>query len=517
MKKVLALIIAVFMLLPLLAACTVPTPGGGVTTAEGENQEPEGSKESNGGEQNDPENGGENVGGENNSEVTTNAEAEIPEGAYYEDFVFKVLSRVSDQPTGWGNYDIVYDAESELVVTEIKNAIKDRNDALYNTLGVEVQQIKGGFDQAQTSLLNNNYDYDMILVQIADAAKLAQTGLLCSTDELSYINTEKPYYDQNAIDELSIKRKTYFFFSDITVVNLDATYLLYFNHDLIEKYALEKPYELLANDAWTFNKFLSMAEAATEDPSGTDKSLDWGVAGHQDLIGSIYVGSGEKIAKKTDDGYELTMNNERLTKIINEAIKIRPYWARYSISKFTTSADNVLSASADNYSGLMSFYSSGKVLFMGEGLAASRDLTYTEVELDIGILPCPMFDDTQDRYYTPVNNIAAITCIPATVDDKARTGVIIEYWASESHKTLLPAYYEQAQKSRFAKDEISPDVLDEIFDARTYDVGIAYSWGTLYDQLTALMYDGNTSFDSKYRIYGTMANSQIKTFVASFE
>ena len=515
MKKVLALILAVLMALPLLVACQTPSVGGDTTTTVGgpnNGGDPNNGGENNGGENN----GGENNGGENN-EVTTNAEAEIPEDAYYEDFIFKVLSRVGDKPTDWGNYDIVYDAESELVVTEIKNAIKDRNDALYNTLGVDVEQIKGGYDQAQTSLLNNNYDYDMILVQIADAAKLAQTGLLCSTDELSYINTEKPYYDQNAIDELSIKGKTYFFFSDITVVNLDATYLLYFNHDLIEKYALEKPYELLANDAWTFNKFLSMAEAATEDPSGTDKSLDWGVAGHQDLIGSIYVGSGEKIAKKTDDGYELTMNNERLTKIINEAIKIRPYWARYSISKFTTSADNVLSASADNYSGLMSFYSSGKVLFMGEGLAASRDLTYTEVELDIGILPCPMFDDTQDRYYTPVNSIAAITCIPATVEDKERTGVIVEYWASESHKTLLPAYYEQAQKSRFAKDEISPDVLDEIFDARTYDVGIAYNWGTLYGQLTALMYDGNINFDSKYRIYGTMANSQIKTFVASFE
>ena len=538
MKKVLALILVVLMALPLLVACngngdpavTTVAGGNGTTAGNGGDKTPgdttagkqEGTTAGNNGTT-DPSSG--TTAGNPSGDTTVNnvpggdttAEALIPEGSYYDGFTFKVLSRVSDLPTGWGNYDIVYDPDSELVVAEIKDAINTRNEALYDTLGVDVEQIKGGFNEAQTALLNNTYEYDMVIVPIADAAKLAQTGRLLHTGELEYIDTTKPWYDQNAIKELAIKGKNYFFFSDITVVNLDATWLFYFNHSMVEKYGLDKPYDLLANDEWTVDKLLDMATAATEDPTSTDKTLDWGLAGHQDLIGSLYVGSGEKIATATDNGYELTMNNERLTKIIEKAIKIRPYWARYSISSATTSADNVLSATADNYSGLMSMYSQGNVLFMAEVLAASRDLTFTETELNIGILPCPMFDDTQDRYYTPVNNIAGITCVPANVDDRERTSIIIEFWAAESHNTLVPAYYDQAQKARFAKDKISEDVLDEIFAARTYDVGVAYGWGELYKQLTALMYDGGDSFASKYRIYGTIANSDIKKFVESFE
>ena len=492
MKKVLALVLALLMTLPLFVACQQPEGDDGDTTTTAGNA------------------------GGTQAPTVTDAVAEIPEDAYYEGTTFKVLSRVSDKPTGWGNYDIVYDEESELVVTEIKNAIKDRNDALYDKLGVDVQQIKGGYSEANLAIQNNKYEYDMVLVSIADAAKLAQTGRLLHTGELEYIDTSKPWYDQNAIEELAIKGKNYFFFSDITVVNLDATWLFYFNHAMVEKYNLENPYDLLANDEWTLDKLISMAEAATENPSGTDKTLDWGIAGHQDLIGSLYVGSGEKIAKATDTGYELTMNNDRLISLINEAIKIRPYWARYSISSYTKTADFVLNRTSDNYDGLMAMYSQGNVLFLAEVLAAARDLTNTEAELDVGILPCPMFDDTQTRYYTPVNSIAHITCIPSNVPDPEQTSVIVEFWAAESHKTLLPAYYDQAQKSRFSKDEISPDVLDEIFNARSYDVGIAYDWGNLYGRLTGLMFDGSTNFASTYTTYSKIANMAISKFVEDF-
>ncbi len=502
MKKVLVLVLALLMVLPILVACT-PTDGPTNTTTT-----PGGG--------NDPDNPV--VDNTTPPTVTTpaNEKAPVLDGLFYEGTEFKVLSRVSDQPTSWGNYDIVYDSESELVVTEIKNAIKDRNDALYDKLGVDVVQVPGQFNEASIAVQSGKHEYDMLLLMIEDTSKLAQQGHLLATSELEHIDTSKAWYDQNALQELAIKGKNYFFFSDITVVNLDATWLFYFNHAMVDKYDLESPYDLLANDEWTLAKLLEMAEAATEDTSSTDKTKDWGLAGHQDLIGSLYVGSGEKIAKATDTGYDLTMNNDRIIEFIDEAIKIRPYWARYSISSMTTSADHVLDRGTDNYAGLMKMYSAGNVLFMAEVLAAARDLTNTETEIDVGILPCPMYEKEQGRYYTPVNDIAAITSLPATAPDAVRTSAIVEYWAYKSHSTLLPAYYEQAQKSRFSKDEISPDVLDEIFAARTYDVGIAYNWGSLYDRLTGLLFDGNTGFSGMYGRYEGVAKIKIQQFVKSF-
>ncbi len=440
-------------------------------------------------------------------------EAEIPEDADYTGTTFKVLSRVSYDSTGWGNYDIVYDEENEFIVNEIKNAVNTRNQALYDRLGVSVEQIKGTATDAQNKLLAGTYKYDMLLIQTADAARLAQQGLLLHTGELEYMDTSKPYYDQTALEQLAIKGKNYYFYSDITVTNFDATWVYYFNHDMIDKYGLEKPYELLESGDWTLDKLISMAETATADPSSTSKTDDWGIAGHQDLIGSIYVGSGETIAKVTDTGYELTMYNDRLAAIIEKAIQIRPYWARYSINSYTVSGDNVLSVSTDNYSGLMQFFSQGNVLFMAEVIAAGRyEIGNTGKDLDIGILPSPKFEKNQE-YYTPVRNIAAITCVPYNVPDTEKTSVIIEYWASESHKTLKPAYIEQLQFLRISKHSISRTVIDTIFAARTYDPGFVYSWGDLYPRLTASMYDGYTNFPSKYNMYKTKATAAIKEFV----
>ena len=498
MKKVLALVLALLMALPLFVACQQPTgPAGADTTTGG----------GNGGDVTPP------IGGD-----VTVLEPIIPEGANYEGTTFKVLSRVGDNPTDWGNYDIVYDPESELVVTEIKNAIKKRNDALYDRLGVDIEQIKGGYEEARSALLNNKHEHDMVIIKVNQAGQLAQLGLLLSTEELPYVDTSKPWYDARALQDLAIKGKNYCFFSDITVVNLDATFLFYFNHNLIEKYQLENPYDLLANGKWTLDAMISMADKATADGDGVpDKGDDWGVAGHQDVIGSLYVGTGEKIAKSDANGkISLTMNNNRIVQFIDKVLDIRQFWARYSISSYTTTSPYGFT-STDNYAELMETYSQGKVLFLGEGLASARDLTNTEVELNVGILPCPKMDENQTEYYTPVNSIAGITCIPNSAPDAERTSVVLEYWAGKSHVTVLPAYYEQAQKSRFSKDEISPDVLDEIFAARTYDLGIAYEWGNLYGRLAGLLYDGKTTFASMYGTYGRAADMALTNFMTQFE
>ena len=144
-----------------------------------------------------------------------------------------------------------------------------------------------------------------------------------------------------------------------------------------------------------------------------------------------------------------------------------------------------------------------------------RDMS--DVDMDMGILPTPMLEEAQHAYYTPVNYIAATSCIPSTVEDPEKTSIIIEWWAAESRKTLLPAYYEQAQKSRFSKDIVSPDILDMIFEARTYDLGVSYNWGKLIDRLTAMLYNEVTDFSSMFDTYGPVAETALDIFVSSFQ
>lgn len=507
MKKVLALVLAMLMILPVVVACGGPAEPEVTTPADTTPTTP-------GGEVTTPDNGG---------TVTPVVDYEFDGEIKNYDTTIKVLAKQSDQPTGWGNYDIVYNEESELVVTEIKNAIKKRNDKLEEDMGVTVEHIASTnpYDTAYVGLFMGRDQYDLILPDTKNAGNLARSGFLLAMDELTNMHPEKGFYDQRALKQLALDGRNYLFFSEITVVNLDATWLYYFNHELINEYKLENPYQLLQDYKWTIDKLIDMCAAATKDADGTPtKEDDWGIAGHDYIITSLYHGTGEMIATPDETGeISITMNTPRVLQFVNKVVELRQYWARYQL-KLTGIANDTAPygfAPGDNYAQLMETFANGRVLFMGEVLASARDLTSLDQELNIGILPCPLLDEDQEEYYTPVNTIAACTVVPYTAEPRAEDlSNIIEYWAYLSHDTVYEAYYEQAQKSRFSKDDISPEVIDMIFGAVSYDIGAAFAWGNLAVELTAIVWDGSTDFASMYERCGGTAADALKDFMDKF-
>ena len=507
MKKVLALVLALLMILPVVVACGGPSTPADTTPSETTPNNPS--------EETTPVGGGE----EEEPELSYTFDGELENY----DTEIKILSRVDENPTGWGNYDIVYNEESELVVTEIKNAIKKRNDQLEQNMGVTISQIDASnvYDTAYVGLFMGRDQYDILLPMIKDAGNLARQGYVLAMDELPNMNTEKGFYDQRAFEQLALNGRNYLFFSEITVVNLDATWLYYFNHELINEYKLENPYQLLSDYQWTIGKLVEMCTVATKDADGTpDKNDDWGIAGHDYIVTSLYHGTGEMIATPDDMGnISITMNTPRVLKFVEEANKIRDFWCRYQIrlSGVANDVNPYGFGPGDNYNQLMETFANGRVLFMGEVLASARDLTNLDQELNIGILPTPMLDTDQTEYYTPVNTIAACTVVPYTAEGRAdQLSNIIEYWAHLSHSTVYEAYYEQAQKSRFSKDDISPEVIDIIFDAVSYDIGAAFAWGNLATEITALVWDGSTDFASMYERCGGTAVDALDEFMDKF-
>ncbi len=504
MKKVLALVLALLLILPVVVACGGPAEPEDTTPADTTPSDPT-----------TPDDPG---------TVTPVVDYEFDGEIKNYDTTIRVLARSGEQATNWGNYDLVYDEENELVVTEIKNAIKKRNDKLEEDMGVTINHIPSSdpYNDAYIGLYMGRDQYDLILPGVKGAGTMAQSGFLLAMDELPNMNPEKGFYDQRAFKQLAINGRNYLFFSEITVVNLDATWLYYFNHELIDEYVLENPYQLLQDYQWTIGKLIDMCAIATKDADGTaTKEDDWGIVGHDYIITSLYHGTGEMIATADETGeISITMNTPRVIQFVNKVIELRQYWARYQLklSGIANDTNPYGFASGDNYNELMKTFAGGRALFMGEVLASARDLTaIDDGTLNIGILPCPLLDENQEEYFTPVNDIAACTVVPFTAEPRAEDlSNIIEYWAYLSHDTLYEAYYEQAQKSRFSKDDISPEVIDMIFDAVSYDIGAGFAWGNLARELTAIVWDGSTDFASMYDRCGGAAQSALNEFMDKF-
>lgn len=449
--------------------------------------------------------------------------ADIPTDVDYEEYEFRILARGGTAATHWANDDIVVE-EDEARGDIVYKAIYDRNLAVEELLNINiVKEEVIGYEnlkiEAQKAIMSQEDIYDVVMPCITDAAALVQENYLVPLSELTYMDLTKPWYDQRCVNELAVNGENYFFFSDITIRNLDAIWLYYFNKQMIDEYQLEDPYVLVENGTWTMDKMTEMIKATTvDDGDGVwTKKDNWGLVAHDYVITASYIGAGERIVTSDKDGdLMLTMNNDRVYKVIEAITGMQNYWIRYSLTAKTYGlAMPVGFVPGDNYTELLGVFTSGNALFMGECMASIEDMRQSNVEF--GIVPSPKLDEEQDEYYSAVNYIAACMAIPVTNSDFERTSIIIEALAAESHDTVIPAYYETAIKSKYARDTVSSEMLDLIRDSVSYDLGIYYNWGELSGRFCHLVYNGGEGFASMYDANSKAAELQIEEFMSTRE
>ena len=78
------------------------------------------------------------------------------------------------------------------------------------------------------------------------------------------------------------------------------------------------------------------------------------------------------------------------------------------------------------------------------------------------------------------------------------SGAVLEALAYESVDTLTVAYYDNALKTRYVRDEESGAMLDIIFATRVYDLGFMMDVGGLSSLVGNLYNKKSTDFASAY-------------------
>ena len=524
MKRILVLLLAVMMVLPLFVACnsgagnTNDTTDPNVTT-----EKPEVTTDPTITDDTDPS--GSVEPGTTAPPVTTLPTGDGTSDVPVEKFNYEVTTL--SHRGAWESYDIVGYEAVNLEARKNANiaaAIKNRNDKMEENYGVTFHNVQESdlILPIRKDEMTNKHQYDIILPNLSEAGELAQRGLLIPIQELEYCETDQAWYNQRALHDLAINGLNFFFFSDITVVDLDAIWVYFFNYDVLEKYQLELPYKLLADGDWTLDTMLEMCEIVTDKDAATmTKENYWGLAGHDFNVTAFYVGSGEKIAVADNSGkISLTMNSSRVTDVITASLKFRPYWIRYPLysSKYSGdypgAADRFGFVDGDNYPQIVECFTTGHTLFMGEVLSTLAELSNHDIQS--GVLPVPKLNKEQTEYYSTTTNSATAMAVPVTTKDTRRISIIIEAWAYESSKTLLPTYKENCMKGVFSQDLVTPEVLDEIFASASYDMGIYYNWGQLAARYRALVYSGSSDFTSLYRGFSGTAEEDIKAFVKKY-
>ncbi len=345
----------------------------------------------------------------------------------------------------------------------------------------------GAIRQAVTGGTN---DFDVAFASAGAMMNTAQAGhLLELYTEVPNLDLSRPWWTQTANDYFSIAGKLYVAAGEISLSYFDSVMPLAMNLQMVEDFGLKNPYELVRSGNWTMDEMGQMLTTVSADVNGDEKyTLEddrFGMFGMSEEYAALCIGSGYNIIQKDENDIPyLAIANEGFINAFSEAIRVlnQPnVFANYRLPQFPVAG------------GDLSTFTSGRALFFSDVLYWIYGLR--DMEDNFAILPRGKYDVTQKEYYSYVHESSALMGIPVTVDAD-QCGYVLETLSCESHKTVIPEYYNTVLSAKYARDTDSIEMLDIVFTNRISDLGCIYNWGNVYSTLKTMGEKGNTDIAS---------------------
>lgn len=416
-----------------------------------------------------------------------------------------------------GNWSFDDFIAEELTGEAINDARYNVNRAVEELLGVTIQvdnQSGGasggtgtGYKLIDNMVMAGTSDYDFGSIGCYDVCTLSYNGRLLDLNKVENIDLERSWWDQKANEHLSIRGKMFFSTGDAQILDNDCTYCFLFNKQVVEDFALENPYELVANNQWTFDKFYEMGNSVASDLNGDGKKdLEdrYGVLIWQDSVIGMLHSAGGKCATIDENGHiNLTLNTETNVDVLTRWLTMNTEPMAYFLG----------GASDDE---VHTIFTQNRCLFYTRYLKAVS--WFRDMDTDFGILPYPKWDAAQQDYCNTMHAYGtSYLCVPITTADPARTGGVVEALAYYGQQLLTPVYYEKTLKGKYFRDEESAAMLDLIFKSRFFDIGMYYQFGGYNEMVITMMQQKKTDFVSMYEKKEAKALEKIDEVNAAYD
>ena len=397
---------------------------------------------------------------------------------------------------GWYDYpplsvtDIV---KEEMTGESLDDAVRDRQLYLEEKYNIKIEQIDFvHFWESDDSLLKtiqaDEAAYDLALMRSCSFNSLATGGNIYDLSEIPTIDLERPWWDSNSYDSLSLLGKHYGICSDITMNDDLSVWCVFFNKNMIQDYALDNPYNLVKNNQWTYDKIFEMGKLISKDVNSDgirNKDDMFGINHINDAVLGMMNCVGVNIGELDNSGnLEFTLNRENnITKMLNILTNLFDQDNVYNLhARGEGVADGAM-------------FSQGQILFDFSAIQVAPGLRM--MEQDFGILPYPKYDETQSDYMSSVSPLyLTVSVVPVTNTDLENTGIIMEEMAYQGYKNIRPAFYDILLEGKIARDDESLDMLDYIFKNVVYDVGAMWNIGAFSWEFVSISQEYNLNVAS---------------------
>ncbi len=430
----------------------------------------------------------------------------VPAGSY-DGYGFRFLTTEEN----WGYYRMDVEEQTGEVLDD---AVFARNLAVEDRLGIVITETGLHYskvmDEVKATVLASEDAYDAMTLMAFNLMTTAQQKMLLDTAALSAIRTDMPWWNGNAIRDMAIGPREYMMIGDINLMFYESYYAIFFNKTVAEKFQIPDPYVTVDEGKWTYDVYYSTAQAASTDVNGdgewTADADTYGVAMHSNAGQSMILALGQSPLSRDADGYPVY---DGLSEAFIDAY--RKVMTLYTDKHTTVKSGTAGVEKVDG--GYQGVFKTDRALYMMEVLGTLPELR--DMESEFGIVVLPKADEGAE-YVSPVYHGAIGLCVPVTVSDADRTGVVLENLAAESNRTVRGMYYDVVLGSKLVRDEASVASLDTILDSGRFEIGYVYNWGDMRSALEQNIGKGNADIASAFAKISAKIESGIAADIAVF-
>ena len=348
-------------------------------------------------------------------------------------------------------------------------------------------------------------------------------------NDSEYIDIDERWWYPDAIMEISVDNYNYrFLYGDINIDSLGNAGAIFYNKELYEQYLSptkdkDYVYQQVLDGTWTLEQFYNLTKKSHIEKGGDGSNDIYGYSlfRYAEPIHYFVNSCGLQFYARNDQGMpELTIYNEQTISFTEDLYKLlyenEGAWLFYP---------NMVGMEGEHELD----FPNGKVIFLLSTLKSVLGDGLREMKTDFGILPFPKYSEEQDMYYNFMANGTVATCIPVSCDiDYANEEVsaVIEALASESYRFVTVAFYEQALKAAYNRDDISAQMIDIITGQHdtvksTLTKNFLYEYGSSLGGMgsifSTLMSNKNTNFASEYDSRLSSFNAGLKDLIEQYK
>lgn len=451
-KRLISAVCLISVLTMALASCgETPSVGGDTSGAVNEPTDTSGAEET-------------------EEEGRENAKDSLPADLNFGGEMIRIVSRNGDPDTAIEFYS------DEATGDIVSDAVYNRNMKVADRLGVNLEFIyqsentrhNGFADKIRQSVMADSDDYDIIANALYNTVPLIFDGLFLDLNAMKYLDFDQPWWNQSFLDMTENDGRNYLAIGELSQTMISGSFAMFYNKHLFDELYPDEPTLYATVDAgkWTLDQMITYCSGVYNDLNGNSKPDEGDRFGHYftgaKTLGSdsFLGGSGIHLVEENGDGsFTFGGTSDRAALYIEKMHKL-------------LFEDNNTLRLAYNNEDIMKTMIADQTIFTTWMLSATDYLR--DMKSDYGIIPMPKLDENQSEYSVFCHDGSSVFAIPSTCRKADAASAVLEAMAAETYRTVTPAYFEIALKTKYSRDDDTSRMLDIIVGSVKFDLAYIY-------------------------------------------